>query len=63
MTLRIPAHELTTAEVDEMAAFGMEVKSIEEMWRRQGGVWVTDALEGGGKRWVGIDPAPSMDPI
>jgi ribonuclease Z len=52
MIYRIPAHELTTAEEEEMSSFGKETSGVMESFEKEGGVWVGC---GENKEWLGVD--------
>lgn len=55
MILRVPAHELSPAERDEIERVRAERDEVMGSWAQFGGVWVD---EQGGKRWIGVDPEP-----
>ena len=63
MIMRIPAHELSPEEAEEIRRAKVEGDRVTEEWAERGGVWVDGSetagasLDGQG-RWVGYGPQP-----
>ncbi|WRT68420.1 uncharacterized protein IL334_005396 [Kwoniella shivajii] len=55
MVLRIPGHELSQSEQEEIRTYRDGLEQVMESWKTHGGAWVTRAV---GRIWLGVDPAP-----
>ncbi|WVW85597.1 hypothetical protein I302_107635 [Kwoniella bestiolae CBS 10118] len=58
MSLRIPSHELSNIEVDDIRRYKEEVDRVMGSWKEYGGVWV-DLPKEIGRIWLGVEPAPT----
>ena len=55
MVLRIPSHELSEAEREDVESTVQEARQVTEEWSRTGGVWVEHEKR---RSWIGHGPAP-----
>ena len=55
MVVRVPSHELSDLEIQEVERAGAEAERIMSDWQEYGGTW----LEDGQKTWLGVEPPPS----
>lgn len=56
MVMRVPAHELTKAEIEDLKEVEKENAAVMKSWAEDGGAYVVDL--DGRRRWVGIEPEP-----
>ncbi|WWC71545.1 uncharacterized protein I206_105503 [Kwoniella pini CBS 10737] len=59
MTLRIPSHELSESEQEEIKTYRNEVEHVMRSWKENGGVWIPKE---NGKIWLGVDNPPIAEP-
>lgn len=57
MVLRIPSHELSEAEREDVESTVQQARHVTEEWSRTGGVWVELEKR---RSWVGHGPAPDQ---
>ena len=56
MVLRVPQHELTPAEIEDLQDAEKEIAAVMKSWAEDGGAYVEDP--DGKRRWVGVEPEP-----
>lgn len=56
MVLRVPQHELTPAEIEDLQDAEKEIAHVMKSWAEDGGAYVEDP--DGKRRWVGVEPEP-----
>lgn len=56
MVLRVPQHELTANEIEDLQDAEKEIAVVMKSWAEDGGAYVEDS--DGKRRWVGVDPEP-----
>ncbi|WWC63315.1 uncharacterized protein I303_105915 [Kwoniella dejecticola CBS 10117] len=61
MNIRIPSHELSEGEQEEIKAYRLEVQEVMISWKDNGGVWVPRDRDEG-RVWLGVDRQPAAEP-
>ncbi|TXT08608.1 hypothetical protein VHUM_02736 [Vanrija humicola] len=59
MVFPVPSHELTSAEIQTMAAAHTEANTVLQSWATSGGAWV---VEQGRQQWIGVEKEPAPTP-
>ncbi|WWC90691.1 uncharacterized protein L201_005628 [Kwoniella dendrophila CBS 6074] len=55
MTIRIPSHDLSEQEAEEIKKYKEEVDQVNKSWKDHGGIWLPKET---GKIWLGVNPPP-----